>query len=66
MDDAVIAILFFLAGVGIGTFVVGTGIRAITREVLNTIRDDYHAINTKAEAILNNLEQRAAEIKKAL
>lgn len=66
MDVAIAVVIAFFAGVGVGTFVVGSSIRKIVGEVLSASEKGYDTLNQKAESILAKLEARADAVKKAL
>ena len=62
MDVLILLLLVFLAGVGLGTFVLGARIRKIVADTVLHIR------NAEAEVydVTAKAEQRIAEFKKAL
>jgi len=55
MDLIILCGLFFLSGVGLGTFVIGTLIRRIINETVQTVKNDIakaHGLAIEAENAL--------------
>lgn len=63
----VVTVLFiFLAGVGVGTFVLGSRIRKVVAEVVAKAHQDYAAVEGKTKELIAAGVTRLEEIKKAL
>ena len=58
--------LFFLAGVGVGTFVLGSRIRKVVAEAVAAIKVEEHAAEDYLVAELNKLHEAAKAIKERL
>jgi hypothetical protein len=59
-------LIVFLAGVGLGTFVVGSLIRSIAAETKTAVLTEFTDVKDRLESVAKSFEERAAAIKKAL
>ena len=66
MDSLIVALIFFLAGVGVGTFVVGSLIRKIVAETKSAILAEFYESRLRVEGVVAELENRAKTVAKAL
>ena len=62
MDVLILLLLVFLAGVGLGTFVLGARIRTVVAEAVAYVK----AEEQKAKSAEAKVEQKFEQIKKAL
>jgi hypothetical protein len=62
MDTAILVVLFFLAGVGVGTFAVGSFLKT----TLNTAKAEFAVLRAEARAEITEAENVIRRVGKAL